>query len=114
MTNLIDLREYRRRHKNHRIRFDRTELRALLNVYSPRVARGEWKDYAIDQHGPVAVFSIFRHSYETPVFSVAKRGTGKGVEYLVISGRRTLSKSRTLADALRIFDKPLHLVPQHG
>lgn len=111
MTNLIDLREYRRRHKNQRIRFNRMELRELLNVYSLRVARGEWKDYAIDQQGPVAVFSIFRHSFETPVFSVVKRATGKGAEYLVMSGRRILAKSRSLTEVLKTFEKPLKLVP---
>lgn len=114
MSNLIDLSEYRRRNKKQRIRFDRTELRTLLNVYSMRVAQGEWKDYAVDQHGPIAIFSIFRHSYETPVFSVAKRASGKGFEYLVLSGRRILAKSKTLADVLSIFDKPLHLVPQRS
>ena len=41
MSNLIDLSEYRRRNKKQRIRFDRTELRTLLNVYSLRVAQGE-------------------------------------------------------------------------
>ncbi len=114
MSNLIDLSDYRRRNKKQRIRFDRTELRTLLNVYSMRVAQGEWKDYAVDQHGPVAIFSIFRHSYETPVFAVAKRTSGKGFEYLVLSGRRILAKSKSLTDVLSIFDKPLHLVPQHG
>ncbi len=111
MSNLIDLSEFRRRNKKQRIRFDRVELRTLLNVYSLRVARGEWKDYAVDQQGPVAVFSIFRHSYETPVFAVAKHGSGKGVEYLVLNGRRILKKSKSLTEALTIFDKPLHLVP---
>ena len=42
--------------------FDRTELNQLLSLYSRRVASGEWRDYAIDQRGGSAVFSVFRHS----------------------------------------------------
>ncbi|MEM7563519.1 MAG: DUF2794 domain-containing protein, partial [Pseudomonadota bacterium] len=35
-----------------------------LQLYSTRVARGEWRDYAIDHSAGVAIFSIFRHANE--------------------------------------------------
>ncbi|MDJ0684771.1 MAG: DUF2794 domain-containing protein [Alphaproteobacteria bacterium] len=111
MSNLIDLADVRRRRRKHKVVFDRVELRTLLQVYSKRVATGEWRDYAVDQHGPVAVFSMFRSSFETPVFAVAKRREAKGFEYLVLSGRRILSKSRSLSDALAFFDSPKRLRP---
>lgn len=106
MSSLIDLAEYRRRRKKHKVSFDRAELRALLQTYSERVATGEWRDYAVDQQGPVALFSMYRSSFETPAFSVAKRREGKAYEYLILSGRRVLAKSRSLPELLTHFSKP--------
>ena len=107
MSNLINLVDYAKRNKRHKVTFERTELRTLLEVYSRRVATGEWRDYAVDQHGPVAMFSIFRHSYETPTFSIVKTRNGKGFDYAVMSSRRTLKKAGSLHEALKFFDKPL-------
>lgn len=52
--------------------FARQELMALIAVYSTYVARGEWRDYALDHLRDRAVFSIFRHTHEHPVFTVTK------------------------------------------
>ena len=43
MTKPIRLSDYRKRGKS-RVTFDKYELRQLLNVYSRRVASGEWRD----------------------------------------------------------------------
>jgi len=114
MTNLIDLVDFRRKSKGRRVSFDRVELRALLNIYSKRVMTGEWRDYAIDQHGPAAVFSVFRNSFDTPAFSIAKRNNGKSFEYVVLTGRRTLKRGRDLGDVLTLFDKPLRLISKNS
>lgn len=111
MSELIDFSEYRKRGAGkQRVFFDQSELRRLLDMYSRRVATGEWRDYAIDFNGPVAVFSIFRHTHETPIFAVAKRRNGKHWEFIVRSGRQTLKRSRELAEALKVFDKKLRLI----
>jgi hypothetical protein len=111
MTELIDFADYRRRGGSKgRVRFERDEFRALMDCYSRRVMTGEWKDYAIDVYGAVAVFSIFRHSLEAPAFAIAKRRNGKQDEFILRSGRRTLKRARDLADVLSIFDKPLRLI----
>ncbi len=108
MAELIDFSDYRRRATGrHRVSFDREEFRKLLDFYSRRVMTGEWKDYALDTNGPVAVFSVFRHTLETPAYAIAKRRNGKHHEFIVRSGQRTLKRSRSLQDALSIFDKPL-------
>ena len=52
------------------VSFDRNELRILLNEYSRRVAAGEWRDYAIDFCKDRAVFSVFRHAAEHPLYSI--------------------------------------------
>lgn len=111
MTELIDFADYRRRAApKQRVRFDRDEFRQLMDCYSRRVMTGEWKDYALDVYGPVAVFSIFRHSLEAPAYAVAKRRNGKDDEFILRSGKRTLKRARALQDVLSVFDKPLRLI----
>ena len=55
------------------MRFDRRELADILNIYSRMVAAGEWRDYAIDFLDDCAVFSVYRHASEVPLFRVEKR-----------------------------------------
>lgn len=95
--------------------FDRRELMQILSVYSQRVSSGEWRDYAIDHHPGVAVFSIFRHTCEQPVYAVAKSaGTGpkaaRQTIYQVFSGRQRVARSSNLKDALQIFERKLRVI----
>ena len=53
--------------------FNRTELGQILVTYSTRVASGEWRDYAIDHLPGSALFSIFRHTHESPLYIVEKQ-----------------------------------------
>ena len=53
------------KHREPDVFFTRAELDAILSVYGRKVAEGEWRDYAIDHYGNVAVFSVFR----TPIMS---------------------------------------------
>jgi hypothetical protein len=92
---------------NASIFFSRAELQQLLNLYSTRVARGEWRDYAIDQRNGTAIFSVFRHTLERPIYSICKRGQGS--EYVVYAGPQKLKRAGTLADALSVFDKKARL-----
>lgn len=111
MSELIDFADYRRRGSGKsRVRFERDEFRRLMDCYSRRVMTGEWKDYALDIYGPVAVFSIFRHSLEAPAFAIAKRRNGKQDEFILRSGRRTLKRARDLDDVLSFLDKPLRVI----
>ncbi len=85
--------------------FNRRELNQLLSLYSRQVACGEWRDYAIDQRGGSAVFSVFRHSHAAPAFRIAKRteGHGSSREYVVSSGRETLKQAASMTEVLSIF-----------
>ncbi len=92
--------------------FDRNELGQLLSLYSRRVSNGQWRDYAIDQKGNSAVFSVFRHSHDAPAFRIAKqpaRGTA-GSAYIVSSGAETLIRANTMAEALSVFGGSLRVV----
>ena len=109
---LEDLRTQRSKAAKRRVFFTRHELNRLLSLYSRRVMSGEWRDYAIDLSAGMAVFSVFRHSQERPVFTIAKRATGapRGIEFTVSSGAHRLAHSETLGEALKVFDRRLQIV----
>lgn len=109
MADVIKLSEYRKNPRK-RVTFNRQELRQLLDVYSRRVASGEWKDYAIDQQGGLAVFTVFRHTFDAPAFAIAKRADGRRCDYLVLSGRRAIKRGASMGEVLSIFNKPLRLI----
>lgn len=93
------------------VRFEKQELNQILNVYSRRVATGEWRDYAIDHGRGRAVFSIFRNTHEAPTFSIHKFPQGtRGGTYLVSSGPRQLKWAKSLAEALSVFERRLMVV----
>lgn len=110
MSQIVRLSDIRRRHRG-RVAFSRIELSQLLNVYSQRVARGEWRDYAIDYGVGMAAFSIFRHSYERPVYVVAKLVGPRGAHFLVFDHQSSIAnRAEALADALSIFHPTLYVM----
>ena len=52
--------------------FTRKELNEIFNLYGRKVAAGEWRDYAIDFGRDKAVFSVFRHASEVPLYRIEK------------------------------------------
>jgi len=78
-----------------------------------RVARGEWRDYAIDHDGQAAVFSVFRHSYDSPLFSVSKSNSGKDNSYTVFYGRQKIKQDPSLMNVLKVFDRLPRLISTH-
>jgi hypothetical protein len=108
MSQLYRFSEYRKTPR--RVFFDRAELNQLLSLYSRNVASGEWRDYAIDQVGGSAIFSVFRHTHDAPLYSIAKQGGRRSVEFVVFSGREKLKRAKNLSDALKVFNKNLRVV----
>ncbi len=100
------------RFPNRALHFTRSELHQLLSLYSRRVARGEWRDYAIDQDGGPAAFSVFRHSHEGPLYTFTKRWSPprQAVEYLVLRNHRRLAEAACLDDALSAIEGRLQIV----
>jgi Protein of unknown function (DUF2794) len=108
MTNLYRFADQRARRRI--VSFDRRELSRLLSLYSRRVASGEWRDYAIDFRPGMAIFSIFRHTAEQPLFAIAKvPGAAQG-GYVVYNGPRKLAHGESLEDVLRVFDRKLRVL----
>jgi hypothetical protein len=111
---VLALGEYRTRHRP--IYFTRAELNLLLGLYSRHVARGVWRDYAIDHRDGMALFSVFRRSHESAAYSIAKTAPvpGRPVAFVVLSGRQRLRTAPSLIDALEFFRKRLTLVAEPG
>ena len=114
MGNLHRLEDVKRPTKpfNHPTFFSRTELNLLLSLYSRRVMSGEWRDYAIDQRAGTAIFSVYRHSHDHPLYTITKRASGHGrvAEYLVCRGGEKLARADSLDLALAVFRLKLKVV----
>ena len=110
MSKVVRLSDVKRRPRH--VYFSRAELNQLLSIYSQRVIRGEWKDYAIGHSKGMAVFSIFRDSSDRPTFTVLKysSGTHRKGDFMIYSGLRKLKRGETLAQVLEVFDRDLRLV----
>jgi len=92
------------------VTFDRLELGRILAVYGRMVAAGEWRDYALDFLGEVAVFSVFRHASEMALFRIEKRPklrARQGQYSVIAAGGLVLKRGHELAQVLKIFDKKL-------
>jgi len=59
-------------HQHQDARLERLELQALLGIYGQMVARGVWKDYALNMVGQEARFAVFRKFGEAPQFTIVK------------------------------------------
>lgn len=110
MAKLVRLDDFRRRRSF--VHFNRQELNQLLQVYSRRVASGEWRDYAIHHDTTRARFMVFRHRLEGPAFTIVKFApdqNGKNA-YLIASAARPLIRGTSLGEVLSVFARKLTLV----
>ena len=98
--------EFKKDKKNHKyIYFSKNELSLILNEYSKNVAKGIWKDYAIDHNTNCASFSIFRHSFERPVLKIEKRKFSFGFEYCLQKNDKSLFTSKFICKILCQIEK---------
>ena len=101
-------------HKTQNCYFSKGELSRILAIYSKRVAAGQWRDYAIDYDKNAATFSIFRSSYESPLYIVQKKQL-KGNEnwiYSISDRRKKLTQRGRLEDALKYLDEYVDKMPK--
>lgn len=101
MGTLVRLKDFRQQQRAPF--FDSRELRTILSLYSERVARCEWRDYAIDQQPRYCGFAVFRSSYDWPLYVIAKfrPGTYRQGDFVVFAGSRRLAQARSLDDVLQ-------------
>jgi hypothetical protein len=92
------------------VAFHRAELSAILGVYGRAVAAGIWRDYGISMLRERAIFSIFRHSAERPLYRIEKhpRLAARQGQYMVIAmDGRILRRGNDLRQVLRVLEKAL-------
>ncbi|SMX40052.1 DUF2794 domain-containing protein [Octadecabacter ascidiaceicola] len=90
--------------------FHRTELNAILSLYGRFVSAGEWRDYGISHFKDVAVFSIFRHTAEHPMYRIEKRPSMrlKQGQYVVLGMEgQILKRGNDLRRVLRVLERKL-------
>jgi hypothetical protein len=96
------------------IMFDRSELGAILSLYGRMVSQGEWRDYAIGMGREHAVFAVFRHTAEMPLYRIEKHPklrNKQGMYCVVASGGLIMKRGHDIAQVLRVLEpKRPHLV----
>ena len=90
--------------------FSRAELSIILSAYATRVSNSDWRDYALDYIPNCAVFSIFRHTNEQPLFTIEKHcQKGKDNAFFMLRDRqKVLFRSAKLPDLINY----LHRLPR--
>jgi hypothetical protein len=91
-----------------RVFFDRAELARILNLYGRMVALGEWRDYAMDGLGDVAVFSIFRRASEAPLYRIEKRpalARRQGQWAVINQSGHILKRGHELEQVLKVLER---------
>ena len=109
---LISLSEARTARQAMPVTFHRTELDALLRIYSLMVGAGEWRDYALDHLADKAVFSVYKRSREMPLFRVEKvpaNARRQGAFAVVGTDGRILKRGHDIRTVLTVFERLLKL-----
>jgi len=110
MAGVLRIAEYRARRRA--VFFNRNELNQLLAIYSRRVARGEWRDYAIDHRTGAATFSIFERSSTRPLYALVKfvPGTRSRGDYLLLGAGKRVVEGSSLPEVLSAIRGPALLL----
>ena len=85
----------------------------ILNLYGKKVAAGEWRDYAIDFNRDTAVFSVFRHSSQCPLYRIEKNpklARRQGAYSVITPTGLILKRGSDLARVLAVLDKSVRMV----
>ena len=92
--------------------FERRELDQILRLYGRMVAAGEWRDYAIDFGREKAVFSVFRHASEVPLYRIEKNprlARRQGAYSVIAATGLILKRGHELVRVLAVLEKNLRL-----
>lgn len=99
--------------RENKVAFNRRELNEILGLYGRKVANGEWRDYAIDALHEKAVFSVFRHTAEFPLYRIEKHGRRArryGVYRIIAAGGLIVKHGHSLGQVLNVLDRRLRTV----
>ena len=88
--------------EKEKISFSKNDLNLIISIYSKNVSNGIWKDYSINFERNYAEFSIYKHSYASPEFSIVKN---KKKIFFIYSRKQELKKSKYIKDVLDVLRK---------
>ena len=88
--------------EKEKVSFSKNDLNLIISIYSKNVSNGIWKDYSINFEKNYAEFSIYRHSYAFPEFSIVKN---KKKIFFIYSRKQELKKSKYIKDVLNVLRK---------
>ena len=92
--------------------FSKYELSSILNLYSKQVSKGFWKDYALDSKVNTAIFSIYKHSHDKPIYQIIKKsikGFRNVPDFLITKDSEIINKSSEISTILSKFEKKLSI-----
>ena len=92
--------------------FSKKELSSILNLYSKQVSKGFWKDYALDNQNENAIFSVYKHSHDKPMYQIIKnshKGFRNKPNFYIKKDKEIISKSSDLYIILLKFEKKLSI-----
>ena len=92
--------------------FSKSELTYILSLYSKQVSKGHWRDYALDSKIDNAIFSIYKHTQDRPMFQIIKysqKGFRNKPTFCIKKGEEVISKSNSLFTILSNFEKKLSI-----
>jgi hypothetical protein len=92
------------------VAFHRAELSVILGLYGRMVAAGLWRDYGISMLRDAAIFAVFRHAAEHPLYRIEKRPrlAARQGQYAVIAmDGRILKRGPDLRAVLRVLETKL-------
>ena len=88
--------------EKEKVTFSKKDLNSIIGIYSQKVSNGVWKDYSINFERNYAEFSIYKHTYASPEFSIVKN---RKKIFSIYSRQQELKKSKYIKDVLDILKK---------
>ena len=92
--------------------FSKYELSSILNLYSKQVSKGLWKDYALDSKVNTAIFSIYKHSHDKPIYQIIKKSikSFRNIpDFFITKDKEIINKSSEISTILSKFEKKLSI-----
>ena len=111
-SNLSNTASFINKNNKNFIFFSKYELTSILNLYSKQVSKGFWKDYALDNKANTAIFSIYKHSHDKPMYQIIKKSL-KGLrnmpDFFITKDAEIINKSTEISTILSKFEKKLSI-----
>ena len=110
--NLSNTASFINKNNKNFIFFSKYELTSILNLYSKQVSKGFWKDYALDSKANTAIFSIYKHSHDKPMYQIIKKslkGFRNMPNFFITKDDEIINKSNEISTILLKFEKKLSI-----